>query len=235
MIIDALESVHNQTFNNIEYIVVDGDSTDGTREILYKNREKISVLISAADDGIYDAMNKGIAASSGEIIGILNSDDLYYNEKILSIVMDQFIQNDNLDAVYGDLVYVLRRDVNSIRRKWISGAINKNYFERGNVPAHPTLFLRRSVYDRVGMFNLIFPLASDYEFMLRIFHHHKVKSKYLNIIMVKMRLGGATNKSFKNIILQNIEVYKSWRLNGYNPPVLLLPYRILNRLKQFFC
>lgn len=208
---DAILSVFEQTYKNVEHIIIDGGSTDGTREILEKERNKYSILISESDKGIYDAMNKGVLLATGDVIGILNSDDLYSNNMVLQDVVSHFASDSELSIVYGDLVYVKSEDINSIVRKWKSKPYYNYFFENGNVPPHPTMFLRNSIYIDVGLFDLEFKLAADYELMLRIFKNHDFKSKYIQKVIVKMRLGGATNKSFSNIKNQNIEILKAWR------------------------
>jgi glycosyltransferase involved in cell wall biosynthesis len=229
----AIESVLSQNYNDIEYIVIDGASTDGTLEIINEYSSKISIIESEKDHGIYDAMNKGINRASGEIIGILNSDDLYYNCNILELIANEFNNDKLLDVLYGDLVYVDKKDINKVVRKWISSDYDSSFFERGEVPPHPSLFLKKEVYNTIGLFNLEYKLASDYEFMLRVFKLHVFKIKYINKILVKMRLGGATNKNIKNIMLGNIEILKAWKNNSLKAPILFVPKRIFKRLSQF--
>jgi glycosyltransferase len=229
----AINSVLSQSYNEIEYIIVDGASTDGTLEIINEYRDKISVIVSEKDNGIYDAMNKGILQATGDIIGILNSDDLYENNKIIEIIADEFIKDKKLEIVYGDLVYVAKNDITKIVRKWTSCDYDLTFFDRGEVPPHPSLFLKNNVYKIAGLFNIEYKLASDYEFMLRVFKKNTFKLKYINKILVKMRLGGATNKNYKNIYLGNIEILRAWKLNGLKIPILFIPRRIIKRLSQF--
>lgn len=233
-IADAIESVLSQNFPNIEYIIVDGVSKDKTVEIIKAYGNRISKFISELDKGIYDAMNKGLALATGDVIGILNSDDLYTDKEVISDVMDEFLKDKALDLVYGNLVYVKSDDTNKIVRKWISSSYSRRFFNKGNVPPHPALFVKKNVYDIAGYFNLNYKLAADYEFMLRIFKREIFKSKYLNRVMVKMRLGGATNKSLKNILEGNREILKAWRDQGLKVPLFLMPVRIIKRVAQFF-
>lgn len=233
-IADAIESVLSQNFPNIEYIIVDGVSKDKTVEIIKAYGNRISKFISESDKGIYDAMNKGLALATGDVIGILNSDDLYTDKEVISDVMDEFLKDKALDLVYGNLVYVKSDDTNKIVRKWISSSYSRRFFNKGNVPPHPALFVKKNVYDIAGYFNLKYKLAADYEFMLRIFKREIFKSKYLNRVMVKMRLGGATNKSLKNILEGNREILKAWRDQGLKVPLFLMPVRIIKRVAQFF-
>jgi len=229
----AIESVLSQTYSNIEYVVIDGGSSDNTVNIINGYKNKFGYFISEKDKGIYDAMNKGINAATGEVIGILNSDDLYNNETVIEEIMRHFIKNPELDLVYGDLFYVKPDNTNKVVRKWVSKKYYAKYFENGNVPPHPTLFVNRKVYEQAGLFNLDFKLAADYEFMLRIFKKHHFSSRYINKVIVKMRLGGATNKSFSNIKRQNIEILNAWRHNELKPPLLLMLFRLFKRLIQF--
>lgn len=233
-IANAIESVLSQTYNNIEYIIVDGKSTDGTLEIINKYASRISKIVSEKDNGIYDAMNKGLKLSTGDVIGILNSDDLYANNSILNEVMTQFNNDHALDILYGDLVYVKHDNINKIVRTWTSIPYYPNFFENGGVPPHPSLFVSARVYHEAGYFNLKYRLAADYEFMLRIFKTYSYKIKYLPLVLVNMRLGGATNNSLKNIYIGNVEILNSWKENGYKIPLLLIPKRIFKRLIQFF-
>jgi glycosyltransferase involved in cell wall biosynthesis len=230
---DAIESVTSQTYKDVEYIVVDGKSTDRTNEIIHSYKNKITKHISENDKGIYDAMNKGVRLATGDIIGILNSDDLYEDNRVLQDVVDKFEQSPTLRILYGDLVYVSNVDTSKIIRKWQSGPYHKFFFERGNVPPHPALFVRREVYDECGLFNLDYKLAADYDFMLRIFKNFGEYSSYYSRLMVRMRLGGATNQSLKNIISGNREILKSWHVNGYKAPIMLMPIRLIKRIIQY--
>jgi len=229
----AIKSVLTQSYSNIEYVIIDGGSSDKTVNIIDEYKEQLGYFISEKDKGIYDAMNKGIKAATGDVIGILNSDDLYQDATVIESVMNQFIQNPTLDIVYGDLVYVNSDNVDKVVRNWKSNSYHNNFFDNGNVPPHPSLFVNKRIYEEAGLFNLDFKLAADYEFMLRIFKKHNFKSKYINKIIVKMRLGGATNQSFSNIKKQNIEILKAWKHNHLKLPFLLMPLRIIKRLIQF--
>ena len=230
---DTLDCIKNQTYSNIEHIIIDGKSKDNTLKLVSEYKHNLTV-ISEHDMGIYDAMNKGIKISTGEIIGILNSDDFYLNNDIIRNIADNFLSDDELDILYGNLLYVKENDISKIVRKWISIPYYKNFFEDGNVPPHPTLFLRKKVYKDSGLFNLKFKLAADYEFMLRIFKKYSYKSLHLNEFFVKMRLGGESNKSIYNIYLANIEILKSWIINDLSIPFLLVPKRFFKRVSQFF-
>jgi glycosyltransferase involved in cell wall biosynthesis len=230
---EAINSVLSQTYNNIEYIIIDGQSTDGTLGLIQKYNDRISKIVSETDSGIYDAMNKGIALATGDVIGILNSDDIYADDQVIENVMRLFELDNKLDIVYGDLEYVRTDDLSAVVRIWRSLPYYETYFEDGHVPPHPSLFLRRAVYQQAGVFNLQMKLAADYEFMLRVFKKHHYKSNYLPRLLVKMRLGGSTNKSLTNIIKGNLEILKAWKVNGLRAPILLMPNRIIKRIAQF--
>ena len=232
---EAISSVFEQTYKNIEHIIIDGGSTDGTKEILEEEYSKYKVLVSEPDNGIYDAMNKGISLATGDVIGILNSDDIYEDEKVLQDVMTCFETDPELSILYGDLVYVQSNNLNKAVRNWISRPYYKRFFENGNVPPHPTLFVKSKVYQQIGFFNLQYKLAADYEFMLRVFKRNIFKSRYLNRLLVRMRLGGATNRSFKNIFNGNKEIINAWKNNELNPPIFLIFIRFYKRVIQLFC
>ncbi|WP_417939616.1 glycosyltransferase family 2 protein [Flavobacterium sp. RS13.1] len=230
----AINSVLGQTYKNIEYIIIDGDSKDNTVNLINEYKEKLGYFISEPDKGIYDAMNKGITVATGDVIGILNSDDLYQDSEVIKDVAEQFNNDPELDILYGDLVYVKRDDINEVVRNWKSKQYYNRFFEDGNVPPHPTLFVKREVYEKVGSFDLKYKLAADYELMLRMLKKNSFSIKYIGRLVVKMRLGGATNESFTNIVNQNKEVLKAWNNNGLKVPIRLMPLRIIIRLLQFF-
>lgn len=231
---NAINSVINQTFyKNIQYIIIDGGSEDGTFELISKYKNNIDIIISEKDSGIYDAMNKGLKLATGDVIGILNSDDLYADNNVLSEIMTYFSKDPNLDILYGDLVYVKHDNIKKIVRIWKSKSYYPKFFENGDVPPHPSLFLSARVYHDAGYFNLKYQLAADYEFMLRIFKKYNFKIQYLPLILVYMRLGGATNNSLKNICRGNLEILKSWKENGFKIPMFLIPKRIFKRIIQF--
>jgi len=229
----AIRSVLSQTYSDIEYIIIDGNSKDGTVGIIRKYEDRISKFVSENDKGIYDAMNKGVSMATGEVVGILNSDDLYTDENVIQDIINQFIKRPDLALVYGDLVYVAAEDTDKIVRKWQAGNYYSQFFENGNVPPHPALFVKKEVYETCGLFNLEYKLAADYDFMLRAFKKFGERSTHISRLMVKMRLGGATNQSFKNILAGNKEILASWKLNGLKAPIKLMPLRLFKRLIQF--
>ena len=225
-------SVLQQTYSNIEYIVIDGGSTDNTLKIAKKYSEIITVLVSEQDNGLYDAMNKGISLATGDVIGLINSDDLFCDPDALNKVAKVFKKNKNLDSIYADLFYVSQQDINKISRRWVSGIQRK--FKYGWHPAHPTFYIKKTIYDRYGLFDLSFKLAADFEIMLRFLDKHNISTTYLKEPLVKMRLGGETNKSFKNIYYQNIECLRAFDKNNIKVAKFFYPFfRIIPKFFQF--
>lgn len=230
---DTLVSVNSQTYPDIEHIIVDGVSKDNSLEIVKMYGSRVTKVISEPDNGIYDAMNKGIQAATGDIIGILNSDDFFTSPDVISIIAKQFLKDPTLDGVFTNLYYVKQDDPKIIVRHWISNAFEERSFLKGWHPPHPTLYLRKEVYEKYGLFNLDFDLAADFELMLRFFEKYKIKTKYIPETTIRMRLGGATSKSWKNIWRQNIQCINAFRKNGLNPSILYPVYRLLPKLFQY--
>jgi len=231
-IADTVKSVVGQNYPEVEYLIVDGGSKDGTMEILKEFTNNIDVLISEPDKGIYDAMNKGINKAQGDIIGILNSDDIYADKEVINDIGELF-KNPKTQAVYADLVYVDRKNPEKIIRKWVSGKYFPGSFKKGWMPPHPTFFVRKSVYVKHGLFNLDFSSAADYELMLRFIHKHQLKIDYLARTIIKMRVGGQSNVSFKNRLKANREDRKAWEVNGLKPGKLTFIRKPLSKIGQF--
>jgi glycosyltransferase involved in cell wall biosynthesis len=229
----TVQSVIEQTYPNIEYIIVDGLSTDSTLQIIDRYKNKISKLVSEKDNGIYDALNKGIALATGDVIGILHSDDFYIHKNVIEKVVSTFAKRDS-DAVYADLYYVGETNTNKIIRKWRSGNYSDGMFVNGWMPPHPTFFVKRSCYEKFGKFNLEFKSAADYELMLRFIHKNKIKVAYLPEFIVKMRVGGKSNESIKNRLFANYEDRKAWEVNGLKPRFYTLYLKPLRKILQFF-
>ena len=230
---DCIESISSQTFGDIEHIVIDGGSTDGTVDIIKTCGNKITRWVSEPDRGIYDAMNKGLAIASGEVIGFLNADDLYFDTDVLKTVAS-VMGDPKIDACYSDLIYVGRRDLKKVIRYWRSRPFEPGLFKRGWVPAHPTFFVRKKIYDQHGGFDLQYQLAADFELMARFLEFHKIRALYIPKILVKMRTGGATNKSIANIVKQNFEIVRACRKNDIKiSPLSFLVRRFMARLQQF--
>ncbi len=226
-------SVINQTHKDIEFIIVDGKSTDDTIKIVEKYKNSISKFISEADNGLYDAINKGIDLASGKVIGILHSDDFYINNEVIQKYEDVF-ETKNCDAVYADLYYVERENTNKIIRKWKSGNYKKNSFKNGWMPPHPTFFVKKEIYGKFGKFNLDFKSAADYELMLRFILKNQIKIAYLPEYTVKMRVGGKSNVTVANRVNANLEDRKAWEINGLKPLFYTLYLKPLRKIKQFF-
>lgn len=232
-IAECIQSVVNQTYSNIEYIVVDGSSTDGTQEIVRGFGDRVSVFKSEADNGIYDAMNKGLKLCTGEVVGILNSDDLYADNEVISDMVN-LMQKTASDSCFSDLVYVDRKETNRIVRSWVSGEYTPERFLKGWMPPHPTFFLKRIYYDQFGLFDLSFNTSADYELMLRMLYKNKLSAAYLNRVTIKMRVGGQSNLSLRNRIKANIEDRRAWKVNNLKAPLFTTIRKPLSKIGQFF-
>ncbi len=230
---DAIDSVLSQSYTNVQYIIIDGGSNDGSLDIIKSFGDKISIVVSEPDEGIYDAMNKGLALATGDVIGFLNADDFYAHQQVLQQVANKF-ETTNCDILYADLDYVSRADKNKIVRKWRSGTFNKNRFLTGWMPPHPTFFARKEVYQKLGGFNKKLNMAADYELMLRFCYFNDLNINYLPEVIIKMRLGGQSNRSFKNRIKANIQDRNAWVINGVRPKWYTLLLKPLSKIKQYF-
>ena len=228
----AIQSVLRQHYKDIEYIIVDGSSSDKTVSIIEKYKSRIAKFISEKDEGMYFAINKGIQAASGEIIGILNADDFYVNEKVISEIAKEFAAA-KTDSVYGDLQYVSRDNTNKIIRHWKSQPYKQNLFLKGWMPPHPAFFVKKNCYDKFGLFNTAFTISSDYELMLRFLYKHKISSSYIPEVLVKMRTGGISNAALKSRVKANKEDRLAWKINGLKPSSFTLIMKPLSKLRQF--
>lgn len=230
---DTIRSVTGQSYPDIEYIIVDGGSTDRTLSIVDAYKNRISRFVSEKDNGLYDALNKGIAMASGELIGIIHSDDFYTDNTAIEKIVHT-ISETGADAAYADLYYVDKNDTNLVFRKWKSGQYRHGMFLRGWMPPHPTFFAKKSCYDQFGSFNLGLVSAADYELMLRFIHKHRIRLAYLPEFIIKMRVGGKSNVSLKNRIRANREDRKAWKINGLKPNPLTLYMKPLRKIIQLF-
>jgi glycosyltransferase involved in cell wall biosynthesis len=228
----AVRSVLSQEKVNLEYIVIDGGSSDQTLVILDRYRKDIQQLVSEKDEGIYDALNKGIALATGDVIGILHSDDFYTSPTALFQVM-QKLEQEKTDAVYGDLQYVNRDNPDKIFRNWISGPYTEGLFLKGWMPPHPVFFAKRACYQAFGAFNTRFKTSADYELMLRFILKHRIKLSYLPQVLVKMRVGGKSNVTLLNRLKANREDRLAWKINGLKPGWFTLTLKPLSKLRQF--
>ncbi len=231
---DTLRTVVSQDYPDLEYIIIDGKSKDKTLEIVEKYKHGIAKIVSEKDKGLYDALNKGIKHATGDIIGMLHSDDLYANDQVISKVVKKFEEDPSIEGVYADLVFVNRNDVNKVMRTWNSGEYEEDAFVRGWMPPHPTFFVKKECYEKFGGFNTELKLSADYELMLRLIHKNKIKLAYLNEVIVKMRMGGVSNVSFFVKLKANIEDKMAWKLNGMKPGVLTMLLKPLRKIGQYF-
>ena len=230
---DTIESIISQDYNNIEYIIIDGGSTDGTIDIVKQHANSVMHFCSEPDNGIYDGMNKGINAATGDIIGILNSDDFYPNSFVVSNVVKSF-EKHNCDAVYGDLVYVRPNDVTKITRYWQAGVYSTSKIKNGWMLPHPTFFVKQNIYKRYGLYDIDLKSAADYEMILKLLYKHNISVHYIPMILVKMRMGGESNKSFLNRLKANKEDSLAWTKNQLNKPIFVRFKKPLQKLRQFF-
>jgi len=229
---NTIQSVLSQSFTNIEYIVIDGNSTDGTLEILEKYRSRISKIVCEKDNGIYDALNKGLSLATGDVVGFLHADDFYASNQIISNIVDVF-EHTNSDAVYGDLLYVDKNNIDKIFRYWQAGEFSRKKIKLGWMPPHPTLFVKNSIYKKVGFFDTIFKIAADYDMILRLFYKHQISVSYLPKVIVLMRTGGASNRNLKNIFNKMREDLKALRKNKIPFPLWVLFLKNISKIPQF--
>ena len=228
----TIKSVLNQDYKNIEYIVVDGGSTDSTLDIIKRYKNSIARVISEPDNGIYDAMNKGINLSTGDIIAILNSDDVYTDQTIVGQIVE-FMQSNSLDAAYGDLVYIDQNNADRVTRFWKAGKYKKGAFSYGWILPHPTFFCRKDIFERFGYFNDKLQVAADFELMLRFVEKHQIKIGYLPKVIVKMCKGGKANV-LRGIIRGNLEIIRSFRQNNIRISPWFFLYRPITKMLQLF-
>lgn len=228
----TIESVLEQKYPNLEYIIVDGASTDDTRSIVESYKDKLNIIfISEPDNGIYDAMNKGIQKSTGNIIGVLNSDDFFNTSDILSDV-EQAFENMKVEAVYGDISY-FKTDTKKTTRYWKSGTYSESKLNNGWTIPHPALFVRKSVYERCGLFRTEYKIAADYEFILRILKIHKIQTLYIPKVFVRMYDGGTSGQNIDQRKIGWKELRKAWEDNNLSIPKLFITRRLISKVIQF--
>jgi glycosyltransferase len=227
---NCITSIKNQTYKEIEHLIIDGASTDNTVEIIKSTPNRVKLIISEPDKGIYDAINKGISLSSGEIIGLLHSDDIFSDDNTLSCICAEFVKG--ADVVYGNMNYVKKNNTSVVIRNWISKPLNQANLRYGWMPPHTTFFCLKSVYDKHGLFDLTFKISADYDLMLRILKDNTLKVNHIPVTLVQMRLGGMSNRSFMNILLKMYEDYKAIRKNKIGG-LYTLAFKNLRKLPQF--
>lgn len=230
---DAINSVANQEYNNIEHIVIDGNSNDGTQKILEKCSNRLKYWISEDDNGIYDAMNKGLKQATGEVVGILNSDDFYFDDQVISKVVNAFLDI-KIDATYGDLIFVDPRNTLKTVRTYSSEKWHPNKFAKGYMPAHPTFFVRRKYYEEYGYFETDYSIAADYEMLIRLLYVHKLNYMYLPMKMVKMRKGGVSSNGIKSNFTLNNEIIRACRKHGIKTSAIKIYPKYFRKIFELF-
>jgi glycosyltransferase involved in cell wall biosynthesis len=228
---DTIFSVVSQDYSNIEYIIIDGGSTDGTIDIIYKYDEDVQIILSEPDLGIYDAMNKGISLASGEVVGFINSGDLFSNEKVISRIASAFTSS-TVDIVYGDLNYVNCANISTIVRHWNAGLFTQEKLSHGWMPPHPTFYVRGALYEQHGGYRLDYKISSDYDCMIRLLGNTALIVLYIPEVFVRMRVGGASNKNIINIVKKSYEDYKILKSNNFSA-VYALVCKNIRKIPQF--
>ena len=228
----ALDSVLSQTHKDIEYIVIDGSSTDNTMNILRKYECQITRIVSEPDNGIYDAMNKGIKIATGEIIGILNADDYYPHKRVIEEVAAT-ISRTNSDSCYADVLYVQRNNLDKVVRYWKSGRFSKRKFKMGWMPHHGTFYVKRQVFEKYGVYRDRFPVAADYELMLRFLYKYGISTVYIPDVLLKIRTGGASKPGLLTTPKMMVENYRAWKVNGLNTSALTFILKPLRKIAQY--
>ena len=228
----AIQSILSQDYDNIEYIVIDGGSIDGTVDIVKEYQDKISVFISEPDEGIYDAMNKGIALATGNVIGILNSDDFYIDEFVIEKVVKEFDEK-GVDSVYADLVFVNPNNLEKTIRYYDSSHFNPSRFAYGWTPAHPTFFVKKEIYDKYGVFRTDFKIAADFDILARFLYTQKISYSYMQEVLVKMRVGGVST-SFSSIWINSIEALKACKNNGIKTNIFKILFKYYHKVLGLF-
>ncbi|HUX95572.1 MAG TPA: glycosyltransferase family 2 protein [Bacteroidales bacterium] len=229
---DTIKSVLNQTYPNIEYIIVDGGSTDGTVELIKSFGDKITRFVSENDNGIYDAINKGIRLATGKIVGILNSDDFFFDDNIVENIVSHF-ETFDIDAVYGDVRFVRPLETGTIIRYYSSKKFEIGKFKSGQMPAHPSFYMKRELFEKFGYYSADYQIAADFEFLLRYLYLHKIRTKYIEMPFVTMRAGGISNKSIKSNFRLNKEIRRACRENGINTNYFHIYSKYLSKIFEY--
>lgn len=229
---DTIRSMAGQTYGNVEYVIVDGASTDGTIDIVRKYESVISKWVSEPDQGIYDAMNKGLALVGGDVVGFLNADDVYAQPDILETVARYFSRSD-IDACFGDVVFV-KDDLETVVRYYRSSGFLPEKLKYGWMPAHPALYLKKSLYDKYGNFRTDYQIAADYELVVRLFGANRIRYLYVPEVFVKMRIGGVSTRNWKNSLVLNREIVRGCRENGIRTSLFRVLLKFPLKLMELF-
>lgn len=228
-IADCVKSVNDQTYDDIEHIIIDGASSDDTLEIIKSIPNRVAKIVSEPDKGIYDAMNKGIKAATGDVIGILNSDDFFTSDDVISAIFFAF-ENNDIDAVYGDVHYVNPENLNKCVRYYSSAVFKPSLFKFGLMPAHPSFYVKRSCYEKYGVYSLDYKIASDFDLLIRFLYTHKIKYRYLKKDFVTMRTGGESTKNLNNRMLLNKEDLKACRKYGITTNMFMIMFKYVYKI-----
>ena len=229
----CIQSVVMQDWPNIQHVVIDGASTDGTLEILERYQSKLSNVISEPDKGIYDAMNKGLRLATGDVICFLNADDLYANSSVLSTVAHHF-QNADLDALFGDVIFFNPNNPDKTIRRYRSDRFSPSKLAWGWMPSHPAIFLKKKIMDQVGFFKTNYRIAGDYEYVVRAFYKNHLKYRHISEVMVRMQIGGVSSESWRSRWLLNQEVLRACRENGVPTNMLKILSKYPFKLMELF-
>lgn len=230
---NSLDSLYKQTYKNFEHVIIDGDSSDKTVKVIKSKIDNRSIIHSEKDKGIYDALNKGILLAKGDIIGILHSDDFYSSNEILEKVVETFEIN-KCDLLYADLEYISKNNSNKKVREWVSGKFDKVKLKYGWMPPHPTVFMKTDLIKKIGFYDTNYKISSDYDFLLRCLLDKNIKVEYLQIKMIKMKVGGISNRSIKNILLKMNEDYSIIKKNKiyFIAPIITLLLKNVLKVNQ---
>lgn len=229
---DTIRSLASQTYSNVEYVIVDGASTDKTTDIIRKYESVISKWVSEPDHGIYDAMNKGLAMVSGDVVGFLNADDVYAQPDILEVVA-RHLDSNEVDACFGDVVFV-KDDLETIVRYYRSSGFAPEKLAYGWMPAHPALYLKKALYEKYGNFRTDYQIAADYELVVRLFGANRIRYSYVPEVFVKMRIGGVSTRSWKSNLVLNKEIVRGCRENGIRTSLFRVLLKFPLKLMELF-
>jgi glycosyltransferase involved in cell wall biosynthesis len=229
----CISSVMSQTYQNIEHIIIDGASKDSTIEIIKSLPNRISKIVSEPDDGIYQAMNKGIRHATGDIVGVLNSDDFFCSNNVIETLVKSF-DNENVDAIYGDIQFINPNNINKIVRYYSSKKFNLKKFKFGYMPAHPSFYVRRKYFDLLGYYKEDYKIAADFELVCRYLFVNKLKSSYVEMPFVSMRPGGVSTKSIKSNIILNNEIVRACKENGIETNLIYIYFKYFIKIFELF-